>query len=107
MKYREKLDQMEVRYAELTAQMADPDVISDGDQYRKISKTHSDLTEIVSKYREFKVAEDGVAQEIAFLASSAIGAGLIRRGRPMKRLLFTAAVLGFAGSVSGANAPGR
>src|SRR3954468_7882960 len=62
MKYRDKLDQMEARYAELTAQMADPAVISDGDQYRKVSKTHSDLTEIVGKYRDFKVAEDELNQ---------------------------------------------
>ena len=67
MKYRDKLDQMEARYAELTAQMADPAVISDGDQYRKISKTHSDLTEIVTKYRDYKVAEDELNQAKAML----------------------------------------
>ena len=49
MKYRDKLDQMEARYAELTAQMADPAIISDGEQYRKVAKAHSDMTEIVTK----------------------------------------------------------
>ena len=67
MKYRDKLDQMEHHYAELTAQMADPDIISDGDQYRKVAKQHSDLSEIVSKYRDYKVAEDELNQAKAML----------------------------------------
>lgn len=67
MKYRDKLDQMEARYAELTAQMADPAIISDGDQYRKVAKTHSDLSEIVAKYRDYKVAEDELNQAKAML----------------------------------------
>ena len=67
MKYRDKLDQMEDRYAELTAQMADPAIISDGDQYRKVAKTHSDLTEVVTKYRDYKVAEDEISQAKAML----------------------------------------
>ena len=62
MKYRDKLDQMEARYADLTAQMADPAVISDGEQYRKVAKAHSDLTEIVTKYRDYKSAEDDLNQ---------------------------------------------
>ena len=38
MQYTNKLDQLEKHFEELTAQMADPAVISDGEQYRKISK---------------------------------------------------------------------
>ena len=37
--------------------MADPAVISDGETYRKIAKTHSELSEIVTKYRDYKRAE--------------------------------------------------
>src|SRR5947209_18602615 len=37
--------------------MADHTVISDGDQYRKVSKAGSDLEPIVGKYREFKRAD--------------------------------------------------
>ncbi|HVV47253.1 MAG TPA: peptide chain release factor 1 [Bryobacteraceae bacterium] len=70
MQYRDKLDQLEQRYAELTAQMADPAVISDGDQYRKVAKTHSDLTEIVTKYREYKTTEDALNQAKAMLDDS-------------------------------------
>ncbi len=70
MQYRDKLDQLEARYAELTDQMADPVIISDADQYRKIAKTHSDLTEIVSAYREFKVADNELAQAKEMLNES-------------------------------------
>ena len=31
--------------------MADPAVINDGEQYRKVTKAHSDLAEVVAKYR--------------------------------------------------------
>ena len=51
--YREKLDQIEKHFQEMTDQMADPAIISDGDQYRKISKAHKDLSEIVEIYREY------------------------------------------------------
>src|SRR5580658_10603502 len=70
MKYREKLDKLEIRFEEMTAQMADPAVISDGDQYRKVSKARSDLEEIVSKYRQFKQADGELGQANAMLEDS-------------------------------------
>ncbi len=54
MDFADKLEQIESRYEELSRQMADPILINDGDQYRKSAKAHSDLAEIVSKYREWK-----------------------------------------------------
>jgi peptide chain release factor 1 len=54
MEYRDRLDEAEARYNQITAQMADPAVINDGEQYRKISKAESDLTDLVSKYRQWK-----------------------------------------------------
>ena len=54
MQYRQKLDDIEARFEELTAQMADNDVISDSDRYRKVTKSQSELSEIVAKYREWK-----------------------------------------------------
>src|SRR5580698_6830104 len=56
MQYRQKLDEMDRRFEELTAQMADPAVISDSAQYRKVTKEQSELTEAVTKYREWKTA---------------------------------------------------
>jgi peptide chain release factor 1 len=54
MQYLEKLDGIEARYEDLTRQMADPDIISDTDRYRKTAKQQSDLAEVVAKYRDWK-----------------------------------------------------
>jgi peptide chain release factor 1 len=62
MQYRERLDQTEARFDELTNQMADPAVISDSDNYRKIAKQQSELSEIVSRYREWKTAAANLDQ---------------------------------------------
>ncbi len=70
MEYTSKLDQLEKHFEELTAQMADPAVISDGEQYRKISKAHSDLSDVVTKYRDYREASDQLAQAKAMLDES-------------------------------------
>jgi peptide chain release factor 1 len=57
MQYKERLDQSEARYNELTAKMTDPVVINDSDQYRKVSKARSELEEVVDKYRSWKKAD--------------------------------------------------
>lgn len=54
MQYRNKLDEIEARFEDLTRQMADPEVIGNPDLYRKVAKAHNDLGEIVGKYREWK-----------------------------------------------------
>jgi peptide chain release factor 1 len=67
MDYAQKLDQLEHRFEELTQQMADPAVIGDGEQYRKITKAQSELSEVVGKYREWKKAADALSQARAML----------------------------------------
>jgi len=54
MEYVGKLNEIEARFEDLTRQMADPQVISDPDKYRKNAKAHRELEEIVSTYREWK-----------------------------------------------------
>jgi peptide chain release factor 1 len=70
MQYTNKLDQLEKHFEELTTQMADPAVIGDGEQYRKIAKAHSDLSEVISKYRDYREASDQLAQAKAMLDES-------------------------------------
>src|ERR1700744_3165532 len=67
MQYTQKLDELEKHFEELTAQMADPAVIADGEQYRKVSKAHSDLSEVVAKYREYKETSKQLADARAML----------------------------------------
>ena len=68
MQYTQKLDELEKHFEELTTQMADPAVISDGDQYRKVAKAHSDLSEVVAKYREYKSAASQLDQARGMMA---------------------------------------
>jgi peptide chain release factor 1 len=65
-----KLDQLEKRFDELTQQMADPAIISDSDQYRKVTKAQSELSDIVAKYREWKKVEDSLSQARPMLQDS-------------------------------------
>ncbi len=62
MQFSQKLDQLEKRFDELNAQMADPAVISDAAEYRKVTKAHSEISEIVGKYRDWKRVEDALSQ---------------------------------------------
>jgi peptide chain release factor 1 len=70
MEFIPRLNQTEVRFEELTHQLADPVVISDSEQYRKAAKAHSELSEIVSEYREWKEVSSKLAQARAMLSDS-------------------------------------
>jgi peptide chain release factor 1 len=70
MQFRGRLDQIEVRFEELTRQLADPAVTGDGEQYRKAAKGHSELSETVTKYREWKKASIELGQARAMLSDS-------------------------------------
>jgi peptide chain release factor 1 len=61
VQYLDRLQEAEVRYNDLTSKMADAEVISDSDQYRKVTKAQSDLAEMVSKFREWKRASQELA----------------------------------------------
>jgi peptide chain release factor 1 len=56
----EKLDQIESRYEELTQQLSSPEVQSDSARFQKLARTHSELAEVVAKYREWKEIEKGL-----------------------------------------------
>lgn len=64
----ERLNQIEARYEELTQALASPEVISDSSKYQKTAKAHSDLTEIVEKYREYKDLQRGIQESKAIIA---------------------------------------
>jgi peptide chain release factor 1 len=70
MQYKKKLDDIEARFEALTSQMADPAVISDSDLYRKTTKAHSELTEVVGKYRDWKEAHANIEQARQMLEES-------------------------------------
>jgi peptide chain release factor 1 len=64
----ERLDQIEARYEELTRALASPEIINDSAKYQKTAKAHSELTDIVEKYREYKDLTRGIPESKAVLA---------------------------------------
>jgi peptide chain release factor 1 len=73
MQFLSKLEQLEVRFDELTSQMADPEVIGDSGRYRKIAKTHSDISEVVTKYREWKKVSSDLKEAQGMLEETDAG----------------------------------
>jgi peptide chain release factor 1 len=64
----ERLDQIEARYEELTQALSSPEIIGDSAKYQKTAKAHSEIADIVEKYREFKDLKKGIAESKAVLA---------------------------------------
>jgi peptide chain release factor 1 len=53
----EKLDQLEIRYQQMTEELSTSEVVSDSTRFQKLAKQHAELEEIVNKHREFKQIE--------------------------------------------------
>ena len=49
-----KLESIEQKFIELEQQLSLPDIFSDQEKYKKISKAHSELAEIVTAFRQYK-----------------------------------------------------
>ena len=56
-----KLDQLDVRYQEMTQELSTPEVVSDSARFQKLAKQHAELEDIVNKHREFKQIEKDLA----------------------------------------------
>jgi len=67
MHFLDKLAEIERKYEELTAQLGDPDVLADQSLYQKSAKAHSELREVVEKYREWKGIRKGLEETKALL----------------------------------------
>ena len=50
----EKLQELERRFEEVSAQMADPAVVSEAARYRELAKTYAEIEPLVRKYREWR-----------------------------------------------------
>src|SRR5438132_3544746 len=58
----EKLNQIESRYEEMTAQLSSPEVLGDSARYQKLARSHADLAAMVEKYRQWKRIEQGLRE---------------------------------------------
>jgi len=63
----ERLDQIEIRYEELTQALLSPEITNDSAKYQKTARAHSEVAGIVEKYREYKDLKRGIAESKAVL----------------------------------------
>jgi len=70
MQHITRLQQAEARFNELTVKMTDPAVLNDQDEYRKITKAQSELTELVAKFRDWKKSERELTDARAMLSET-------------------------------------
>ena len=49
-----KLEEIESKYMELEQELAQPEIFNDQERYKKVSKAHADLGEIVKVFREYR-----------------------------------------------------
>lgn len=56
-----KLASLDERLHELDRLLADPDVVSDMDNYRKLTREHAELTPVVALFKDYRQAEADIA----------------------------------------------
>lgn len=56
-----KLESIEKKYEEIETQLSDPEILNDQERYRKVTKTHSDLGEVVRVFREYRELDRNLA----------------------------------------------
>jgi peptide chain release factor 1 len=64
----ERLDQIEAKYEELNKALASPEIVTDSSKYQKTAKAHSEIADVVEKYREYKALKQGIAESKAMIA---------------------------------------
>ena len=64
----DKIEELERRYQELEALLSDPAVISNQPEFRKFSREHSDLSELVAAYRRYRKVLSEIADNRELLA---------------------------------------
>jgi peptide chain release factor 1 len=64
----ERLDQIEIRYEDLTQALLSPEITNDSAKYQKTARAHSEITPIVERYREYRDLKRGIADSRAMLA---------------------------------------
>jgi peptide chain release factor 1 len=62
MHFLDKLQEIENKYNDLTAQLGDPAVLADQSLYQKTAKAHSEIGGVVEKYREWKVIQKSLKE---------------------------------------------
>ncbi|BBA71502.1 peptide chain release factor 1 [Geobacter sulfurreducens] len=64
----EKIEELEVRYHELESLLADPAVLGNQPEFRRLSREHNDLTPLIESYRTYKKVLEEMAGNRELLA---------------------------------------
>jgi peptide chain release factor 1 len=67
MTMRDKLQAIEDKHLELENLISDPSVMANMEEWQKLTKTHSKMTPIVEKFREYKEVQQGIADALEML----------------------------------------
>ena len=57
-----KLENLEHRFEDLEQQLSAPDILNDQDRYRKLTKAHADLKEVVDVFRKYKELKNSLVE---------------------------------------------
>jgi peptide chain release factor 1 len=64
----DKIEELERRYQEVEALLSDPAVISNQPEFRKLSREHADLTDLVTAYRRYRKVQEEIADNSELLS---------------------------------------
>jgi peptide chain release factor 1 len=63
-----KLETLDRKYEDLERELSSPGILDDQERYRKLAKAHSDLGQVVSAFREYRLLEQALAGNRELLA---------------------------------------
>jgi len=66
----DKIEELERRYQEIEALLSDPVIISNQTEFRKLSREHSDLTNLVTAFRRYRKVLDEISDNQELLSDA-------------------------------------
>ena len=66
----DKLEEVVIRYEDLTRKVNDPSAAKDPKAFQKLAKEHSELRGVVEKYEEYKAVKASIAEAKSILETS-------------------------------------
>ncbi len=65
-----KLESLERKYEELEKELSSPDVFDDQDRYKKLTKSHADLADVVVLFRKYRSLKEELEENKEMLSDS-------------------------------------
>jgi len=65
-----KLEHLERKFEDLEMQLSSPEVFGDQERYRKLTKAHSDLKDIVEAFRKYRTMQESLSENKELMSDS-------------------------------------